>query len=106
MFNIPNIAFNNHPTGPQNITLVSGAYRLGIPQAAYWMVRRQLLTNFLCVEKQGKIYCPCTSGISSNYPPFILQTGNSSFEIKPTAYLIEQDEICMATIVGISQPYW
>lgn len=79
MLTIPNIAFNNHPTGPQNITFLSGTYQLGIPQAAYLMVRRQLLTNFLCVEKLAKIYCPCTSGISSNYPPFILQTGSSSY---------------------------
>lgn len=41
-----------------------------------------------------------------NYPSIFLETGNGSYEIRPTAYLIEQDEICLATIVGTYQPYW
>ena len=91
MMTFPNIVFNNHPVGQQNIVFTSAAYQLGIPHSAYLMVRSQLITNFLCIEKLSRIYCPCTTGISSNYPPFILQTGNDSFEIKPNAYLIEQD---------------
>jgi len=106
MLTIPNIVFNNHAAGTQNVSITSGTYQLGIPQSAYLMVRHQLLTNFLCIEQQNKIYCPCTSGISSSYPPFIFQTGNGSYQIKPTAYLIQKDEICLVKIAAIQESYW
>jgi hypothetical protein len=85
------VTFNGITLGPQNVSLETDEYYLDIPIAIYDTVRSQLLRNFYCIEDKNIIYCPCTTGISSSFPSFYLNTLNTSFLIKPVAYLTEQD---------------
>ena len=106
MAEFSNLGFNGISMGKQNVTFTSTKEQIRIPNNTFNAIKHELINNFLCISKKGVIYCPCTLGISSSFPSFLLESPNSTFMIKPTEYLSQMDEICKAKLVPTLSSSW